>query len=178
MDENARYKFGVIEDGSSISFPDKSTVNARCVWLMDSDTPTLFFDSTALADVQHELSEARDEIANLRKALGVSQAKNQRLNEGLGDVIGDGSYPYGCPDQANMIDAANTAIEEAKAIEESANIIMPETCPDCGTGLLFSDIDDMIEFEECSEHCGYRRKLYQHYSDGSKCSLSQTDDSK
>lgn len=174
MDENARYRFGVIEDGSSTLLPDNHEVKARCVWLMDDGTPTLFYDSIALSGVQNELSEARDEIAKLRKALSVSEAKNQRLNEGLGDVIGDGSYPYGCPDQGNMIDAANTAIEDAKAIEESANIIMPQTCPDCGTGLLFSDIDDMIEFEECSEHCGFRRNLYQHYSDGSKRSLKDS----
>lgn len=174
MDKNARYKFGVIEDGSSTIIPDNHTVNARCVWLMDDGTPTLFYDSVALGGVQHELSEARDEIAKLRKILGVSEAKNQRLVEGLGNVIGDGSYPYGCPDQADMISAANAAIEEAQAIEESANIIMPETCPNCGTGMLFSDIDDMIEFEECSEHCGFRRNLYQHFSDGSKRSLQDS----
>jgi hypothetical protein len=59
-------ELGVIQDMESTLLPDNHTVKARGVWLMDGERKTLFYESSAVADLQHELSEmmAAAESAN------------------------------------------------------------------------------------------------------------------
>lgn len=67
MRMNVDLELGVIQDMESTLLPDNHTVKTRGVWLMDGDTKTLFYESCAVADLQHELSLARERIALLEQ---------------------------------------------------------------------------------------------------------------
>lgn len=59
------HELGVIDDMESTLLPDNHTVKARGVWLMDNGKLTLFLESSAVSDLQHELSCLRDRIREL-----------------------------------------------------------------------------------------------------------------
>lgn len=58
-------ELGVIDDMESTLLPDDHTVKARGVWLVDNGRKTLFLESGAVSDLQHELSCLRDKIREL-----------------------------------------------------------------------------------------------------------------